>query len=220
MLDFHARTLATPIHGRYLVAAPAGPGPHPLLVGFHGYGQTAEQHLADLRRLPGSGGFVLVAVQSLHLFYNKTQQVVGSWMTRQGRELAIADNVLYVGAVVSRVRAEFGAAGRLGYLGFSQGASMAYRAAAAAGHACDALVALGGDLPPDVADDARVRLPPVFIARGLGDTWFTHARLDEDLRRLATRGVRGRVLEFEGGHEWAPAFEAAAAAFLRETLAR
>ncbi len=218
MPDFEARTLPATLHGRYLLAAPEGAGPHPLLVGFHGYGQSAEQHLADLRRLPGAQDCVLVAVQSLHVFYDRAQRVVGSWMTRQERELAIADNVLYVAAVVARVRAECPSAARLGYLGFSQGASMAYRAAAAAGHACHAVVALGGDLPPDVADDERVRLPPVLVARGLGDTWFTRAKLDDDLRRLAARGVGAGTLEFEGGHEWTPAFEHAAAAFLWQAL--
>jgi predicted esterase len=125
---------AAAIHGRYLVERPHGPGPHPLLVGFHGYGESAEQHLEQLRLLPGAGSWVRVAVQSLHLFYTKAGAVVGSWMTRQGRELAIADNVAYVAGVVSRVREEFAAGGPLVCVGFSQGASMAYRAAAHAGH--------------------------------------------------------------------------------------
>jgi len=65
------RSLATQTHGRYVVAAPDRPGPHALLVGFHGYGQSAEQHLAYLRRRPGTDGFVVVAVQALHLFYTR-----------------------------------------------------------------------------------------------------------------------------------------------------
>jgi predicted esterase len=218
MSDFQARVLATPTHGHYLIAAPAGDASGPLLVGFHGYGQSAEQHLGDLRRLPGLDGALLVSVQALHLFYARSQDVVGSWMTRQGRELAIEDNVRYVASVVERVRAEFPRAGRLAYLGFSQGASMAYRAAAFAGHACHALVALGGDLPPDVAHDANAPLPPVLIGRGRHDSWFTREKVELDLRRLSQRGLNVRLAEFEGGHEWRASFEAEAAAFLRAHL--
>jgi len=46
--------IATTIHGRYLLAVPEGPGPHPLLVGFHGYGENAEVHLEALRSIPGA----------------------------------------------------------------------------------------------------------------------------------------------------------------------
>ena len=202
------------VHGRCLVELPEGPGPHPLLVGFHGYGETAELHLEQLRRVPGATRFLIVAVQSLHLFYTKGGDVVGSWMTKQGRELAIPDNVRYVAAVVARVQRDFPCDGGLVYAGFSQGASMAYRAAARSGHACDGLVALGGDMPPDVADDASTRLPPVLVGRGEADSWYTAAKLDQDLERLSRLGVTARSVVFAGGHEWTEPFRAAMGDFL------
>ncbi|HEY7409732.1 MAG TPA: phospholipase [Vicinamibacteria bacterium] len=208
-------TVPARVHGRCLVEAPEGGGPFPLLVGFHGYGEAAEQHLEQLRRLPGAEGLVLAAVQSLHLFYRKDGAVVGSWMTREGREEAIADNIRYVADVVGRVRAGFPAGGPLVYAGFSQGAAMAYRAAVRAGHECHGLLVLGGDMPPDVADDASA-LPPVLIGRGRDDAWFTAEKLERDLEGLARRGARARSLVFEGGHEWTDAFLEAAGAFLRE----
>jgi predicted esterase len=209
------RFVPTQVHGRYLLDAPEGPGPHPLVVGFHGYGEAAEQHMDQLRKLPGAGGMVLVAVQSLHLFYTKGRDVVGSWMTSLGREHAIADNILYVTEVVARVRSEFAPEGPLVYVGFSQGASMAYRAAARVSHPARGLIVLGGDMPPDLADDDSVRLPPVLIGRGDRDGWFTAARLEDDLARLARLGASSRSLVFDGGHEWTPAFLAAAGDFLR-----
>jgi predicted esterase len=193
---------------------PEGAGPHPLLVGFHGYGETAEKHLDQLRQVPGSARFTLVAVQSLHLFYTKGGDVVGSWMTKQGRDLAIADNIRYVTSVVDEVRRDVPTDGRLVYAGFSQGASMAYRAAARAGHACDGVIALGGDMPPDVADDASVRLPAVLIGRGEADDWFTGEKLDQDRGRLARLGAPVRTVVFAGGHEWTDAFRAAMGEFL------
>jgi predicted esterase len=137
-------------------------------------------------------------------------------MTKLERELAIADNLAYVAAVVARVRADAPAVkGPLVYVGFSQGASMAWRAAARSGHACAGVVALGGDMPPDVADDPPQPLPPALVARGLRDEWFTREKMDRDLERVRARGGRVESLEFEGGHEWGEAFFSAAGDFLR-----
>lgn len=212
------RVLPAQVHGRYLVEAPAG-RTRALVVGFHGYGERAEQHLDELRKVPGTLEMTLVAVQSLHLFYTKARDVVGSWMTFLGREEAIADNVAYVSDVVARVRAEFAPGAPLIYTGFSQGVAMAYRAAARVSPAPRGLVVLGGDMPPDVADDPAVRLPPTLIGRGKDDGWFTAQRLETDLARLARLEVRASHLVFEGGHEWTPAFRAAAGEFLRAMTA-
>ena len=62
------------------------------------------------------------------------------------RELAIDDNRAYVRSVV----AQFPAPAQLVFLGFSQGAAMAYRAAA--GSNATGVIALGGDVPPDVVE--------------------------------------------------------------------
>lgn len=213
-----ARTIAARIHGRYLLQPPRSGAGRALVVGFHGYGEPAERHLEQLRRLPGAERMALVAVQSLHLFYTKAGEVVGSWMTKLEREHAIADNVAYVAAVVTRLRDELPQAGPLVFTGFSQGASMAYRAAARSGHPCRGLIALGGDLPPDVAEDASAPLPPVLVARGERDEWFTDEKMRRDLERLEARGVRARPLVFDGGHEWGEAFFPVAGAFLDEVL--
>ncbi len=64
-----ARSVTTTTHGRYLIDTPEEPGARPLLVGFHGYAETAEIHLDCLRRIPGSGDWLRAAVQALHPFY-------------------------------------------------------------------------------------------------------------------------------------------------------
>ena len=64
------RTMSTQTLGRYLIAPPAPAASHPLLIGFHGYGENAELHLAKLRGIPGSDRWLVVAVQALHRFYN------------------------------------------------------------------------------------------------------------------------------------------------------
>lgn len=204
------RSVPTTVHGHYLVEAPETDGPHPLIVGFHGYAETAEVHLDQLRRIPGASFCVLVSIQALHVFYTRSRDVVASWMTRQDREEAVADNVRYVAAAVARVKEEFSADDRLAYVGFSQGAAMAYRAAAWSGHACRALLAVGGDMPPEVAADAAIRWPSVVLTRGEGDEFFTPEKMERDLDCLRRRGADARAVVFAGGHEWAaPVFAAA-----------
>lgn len=146
--------LATSVHGRYFLE---GSGDAGTLVGFHGYGETAEASLAQLRQIPGAEEWRLVAIQALHPFYTKGGEVVASWMTRQDRELAIADNVGWVAAVLAAI----GPASPLVFAGFSQGAAMAARAAARF-QPCAGAILLGGDIPPDLLDPEPATLPPSF----------------------------------------------------------
>jgi predicted esterase len=73
-------------------------------------------------------------------------------------------------------------------------------------------------MPPDVAEDPSALLPPVLVARGARDEWFTEEKMRRDLERLETRGVPTRALVFDGGHEWGEAFFPAAGAFLDEVI--
>src|SRR5262245_10615904 len=207
------RVLPAQTLGRYLIED--RPGALPLLVGFHGYGENAEIHFEQLRRLPGAEGFRAVAVQALHRFYNtKAGSVVGSWMTKLDREQAIADNLAYVTRVLDEIEGDYGRFPGLVYVGFSQGAAMAYRCAARIARPARAVIVLGGDVPPDVADDASVSLPPVFIGRGTEDTWYTEAKFERDLDVLGARKTPVETLVFSGGHEWAPSFLESAGKFL------
>ena len=211
-----ARQVAATVHGRYLLEAPAEVKGAPLLVGFHGYGENAERHLEELRRIPGAGRSVLCAVQALHPFYNRTGEVIACWMTRLDREQAILDNVRYVASVVESVKRELPVSERLVYLGFSQGAAMAYRAAAGAGHACQGLIVLGGDVPPELEEQDLSRFPPVLLGRGSSEEWYDAAKMEHDVELLRAKSVDVRPVIFQGGHEWTDEFRATAGEFLRE----
>ena len=196
--DHDIRTIATTVHGRYLLRP--GP-PERLLVGFHGYAESAAVSLREMLSIPGIGAWSVAAVQALHRFYTRDQNVVANWMTREDRELAIADNTEYV----RRVVAELPPAKTLVFLGFSQGTAMAYRAAAAI--PCQGVIALGGDVPPDVPASS---LPRVLIGRGTRDEWYSAEKLQKDVRYL--EDVTTCV--FDGGHEWSDEFRRAAGEFL------
>lgn len=210
------RQVAVTVHGRYLLEAPAAPEGAPLLVGFHGYGENAERHLEELRRIPGASRCVLCAVQALHPFYNRSGEVIACWMTRLDREQAIQDNIGYVASVVASVRQELPVSERLVYLGFSQGAAMAYRAAAGAGHSCQGLIVLGGDVPPELEQQDLSRFPPVLLGRGSSEEWYDAAKMEHDVELLRSKKVDVRPVIFQGGHEWTDEFRATAGEFLRE----
>jgi len=187
--------IETKTHGRYLIKRGAS---QRFLVGFHGYGENAERHLAELEKLDVD--WTLIAVQALHPFYARNEEVVANWMTRQDREHAIADNIDYV----RRVVAAHGAFEKLVFVGFSQGAAMAYRSAA--NIHCHGVIALAADLPPDVES----LIVPVLIGRGERDEWYTDEKLKKDLKSLPT----AKACVFDGGHEWHEAFRDASRRFL------
>jgi predicted esterase len=188
----------TPVHGRVLFE---GRAPD-LLVGFHGYAETAEVHMRELEQIPGIGEWSVAAVQALHPFYSKGGTILGaSWMTSQDRELAISDNINYVRRVINTLPP----ARTLVFLGFSQGVGMAARAAGHIG--ASGLIMIGSDLPPDVRDRP---LPPTLLVRGKTDEWYTEEKLNQDLKFFTP----AKLLIHEGGHEWNDEVRAAAGEFL------
>ena len=191
------------IHGRYLYEAR---DPERLLVGFHGYAETAEVSLAAMQQIPGIETWSVAAVQALHPFYTR-EKIAASWMTALDREQAIDENIRYVQAVLASLPTPR----VLVFLGFSQGASMAVRAAALASANPSGLIMLGGDIPPELDAD---RLPPVLLARGIRDDWYTDEKFKRDVSFLESR-TRLTECVFDGGHEWTDAFREAAGKFLK-----
>jgi len=207
------RTIEAAVHGRYLVRVPRTERLCTALFSFHGYGEDAAANLAVVERIPGLDDWLIVAVQALHPFYTKSERIVASWMTSQDRELAINDNIRYVRGVVDAVTREFSINSEIAFAGFSQGVAMAYRAAAhipAAG-----VIALAGDVPPDITKRPdRSALPHVLIGRGTADEWYTEEKMAADVERLKTLATSVETTVFVGGHEWTDAFLETAGGFL------
>ncbi len=188
-----------------------------MLVGFHGYGETAGTQLDRLRAIPGSEEWLVVSIQGLHRYYQRrTNEVVASWMTRQDRELAIADNVAYVASVVETVGREYAATGTRVLAGFSQGVAMTFRAATQAPRPVAGVIAVGGDVPPEISPPVLMRVTSMLLCRGTRDEWYTAGKFGEDAQRIREAGVDLRTMEFDGGHEWSQEVIDAASSFLRE----
>jgi predicted esterase len=209
-------TIPAQTHGRYLVSAGSARNAL-LLFGFHGYGETAEEELARLRTIPGADRWTVVSVQGLHCFYRRrTDEVVASWMTRQNRALAMRDNIAYVASIAATLCRDCPAQPTLVFSGFSQGAAMAFRAAAFTGVPAAGVIACGGDLPPELTAEQLRRIPAVLIGRGERDEWYTSDKLASDERRLRAAGTSVRSAVLDASHEWTPLFSAISAEFLSQ----
>jgi predicted esterase len=212
-----AHTIPATVHGRYVVEMAAGGRPAGLVVGFHGYGEAAEAQLARLQSVPGSDRWMLVSIQGLHRFYNRrSQEVVASWMTRQDRDLAIEDNVRYVTSVMERAIADAGVGAPMVFAGFSQGVAMAFRAACSSRALAAGVIAVGGDVPPELDRAALSRIPAVLLGKGAGDEWYSAEKWAADQNRLREAGTHVHATGFAGGHEWSAEVSAAAGQFLAD----
>jgi predicted esterase len=213
-MSVRAQSVVTPTHGRVLIrdgnAAIA-------LVGFHGYAQSAEDLMDALERVPGAEDFTLVSIQALHRFYTRgDQKIVASWMTRQDREQAIADNIDYVDRALEKETGTlFQKTVPISFLGFSQGVAMAYRAALLGRHPATTVVAIGGDIPPDVKNVSAERWPRVLIAAGANDQWYTAEKLEADAAFLSSHGVAHEIYRHDAGHEITADVLDAVALFIR-----
>jgi predicted esterase len=204
------RHVPVPVHGRVLYERK---NPARLLVGLHGFAQLADIQMEEMQRIPGVGEWSVASVQALHPFYMRNDTLIGAcWMTRQDRELRIAENLEYVRRVVG----SFPRPETLVFLGFSQGVATTFRAAADFAWRCQGVIALGGDVPPDVAQEG-VHLAATLLARGKDDDWYSSEKFEKDLKFL--RGATDvTTCVFDGGHEWTDEFRAAAGAFLQRLL--
>jgi predicted esterase len=167
-----------------------------------------------------------VSIQALNRFYIRGDaHVVSSWMTREDRDQAIADNIAYVDAALEHIalgtrhkphEAPSTQHPALVFTGFSQGAAMAYRAAMMGARPAAGIIALAGDIPPELKTIAPARHPWPKVLIGVGDKeqWYTGAKLDDDLAFLESRGIEHSIVRFSGGHEWTEGFRNAAGAFL------
>src|SRR5262245_26919664 len=201
--DPFLRHAPTEVHGRYFVRPPRAGSAGLWLVGFHGQDHTADAFLEQLVGIPGAEAWLLASIQGLNRYYTRrTRAIVAGWMTSQDRELVIADNVKWVDTALDHIEREFGAPRVTVFIGFSQGVAMAYRAGVLGRRECNAIVALNGDVPPELQASPAGEWPRVSAATGSGDEWYTPQRLASEVQLLRKRGIDARERVFDGGHEW------------------
>lgn len=214
MAEIEVHSVPTMTHGRVLVRPARAAAARGILVGFHGYMENAAIQMQRLEAIPGTAAWTLVAIQALHRFYRgRSEDVVASWMTREDRDDAIADNLAYVAGALDLVPHDDRT--RIVYAGFSQGVAMAFRGAVHGRDRAAGVIAVGGDVPPELLGDASAEFPPVLLLRATRDDWYTSAKHEADVAALSARGARFHSVVYDGAHEWNAAVGEEIGAFIR-----
>ena len=186
-----------------------------ILVGCHGYAEQAAIQMERLQAIAGLSDWLLVSVQGLHRFYRpRSQEVIASWMTREDRELALADNSAFVSAVVDAVVREWQVTGRWCSRDFPRARPWRSARPVRAPTPVAAVVALGGDVPPELDREALARIPAVLLGRGDHDQWYSPEQFAADEVRLRDAGVDLTVFSFAAAHLWTTVFSDAVGSFL------
>ena len=177
------------------------------MVGCHGYAENAEDQMARMRRVAADDSWLLCSIQALHPFFTRADGgIVAGWLTSLDRPLAIGDNLRYIGSVAATLEEGYSIRPGRVFCGFSQGATMAYRAAADAGGGVH-VIAAGGGIPDELDADRLARLGGVLIGRGNRDRRYGEEAMLRDAARLGDAGVPASTATFEGIHEWGEAFD-------------
>lgn len=198
MSNFKTFHTQTKVHGSYLIREAKGNTVAPLLVGFHGYGETAEDHLQMLLQIPGIDNWTVCAIQALHSFYNSKGFAGYSWMTSLDRELRIKENVEYVNAIIKEIKNTHAVNDTIVFHGFSQGTAMACRAALLSKFDAAGVILLGGDIPPEI--DNLKKMKCVLLARGRKDKFYSSSHWKNDVAKSKIAGIESHFCEFDGGH--------------------
>lgn len=207
-LTFH--TIPIEISAEYAVARPqighsrdSQPDP-PLLLVFHGWGQTCRSIVRRFASM-GKRGILVVAPQAPHPFYvSMDPKKVGfSWLTQHERDRAIEEFAAYMRRLLARLEQEERYdESRLFVAGYSQGVSMAYRLVVRDILKPAGVVACNSDLPKDVA----VMLPaiarfPVLLVHGEADPLVPLSKRDQAAQTLTEQGFVVDHWTHAGGHE-------------------
>ncbi len=185
---------------RYFKIGKAG-APDVWLV-LHGYGQLAEEFLEAFE--PISSDRLIIAPEGLSKFYSRDGSRVGaSWMTREDREVEIADYTEYLNAVVADAGYK---SSDVTVLGFSQGGHTACRWVAAQS-AVAGLDSVGIGLPTDLNVDGFTEAlagTGVRLVAGREDRFVSEADLKRGLELLHELQLDATMVRFDGGHEIQP----------------
>ncbi|MGY1603907.1 alpha/beta hydrolase [Geodermatophilus sp. SYSU D00815] len=172
-----------------LAVPPGEPAPRPLLVFFHGAGGTAAQGIAALGGVAEERGVLVLAPTSAATTWDL---LAGGW----GRDVAVLDAALDAAAQTCAIS-------RVGFAGFSDGASYALSLGLGNGDLAEAVVAFS---PGFVAPPAVHGRPRVWISHGTGDRVLPVDVCGRRVVRVLRReGYTVTYEEFDGGHVVPPA---------------
>ena len=205
--------IQTKVHGSYLIQDSRNIEPAPLIIGFHGYGETAEDQMNLLLKIPGIELWTICSIQALHPFYITRAKIGFSWMTSNQRELRIKENVKYVNSIIAETKNSHSVNDTIIFHGFSQGTAMACRAALLGQFNPSGVILLGGDIPPEMEQIDKMKR--ILLGRGKKDKFYSSIRWKNDIALVKKSKIESFICEFNGGHGGHKNYYEAAGKFLK-----
>ena len=195
---------------RYYTLGSATHETRDLWIACHGYGQLAKPFLQSMAKVAAPHRLI-VAPEGLSRFYvdrtsmstDPPPKLGASWMTREDRDVEIADQVVYLESLLAEVRAELRGDVRLRLLGFSQGVATVSRWILRGTVQPTDVVLWAGSFPPEIDPtefSQRVKGAAVKMVFGSRDQLALMATGKEQLERLTGAGIDAHLISFEGGH--------------------
>jgi predicted esterase len=169
-----------------------------LLIVLHGYGQLAEFFIRKFKEVPEN--YLVIAPEGMHRFYlNGTSGRVGaSWMTREGRESDIADNLNWLTQLYSELT-EQKTFERTILLGFSQGGATAARWFYSQKVQFDHLILWASVFPPDLEKPIIQSKYKNYFVIGTDDQFYNPEEQKSEMKLYQNIGFQ--TLQFNGKHD-------------------
>lgn len=172
----------------------------------HGFGQMSKHFIRRFDIYDSDTNFI-IALQGLSRFYFDQYQKVGaSWMTRENKEIDLANQKSYFDAVISDIlKGQKLSNYRIHLLGFSQGVAMVSRMAAHAKIDFKNLIVWAGGFPLELTPEQFTHLTEANLTIVIGDN-DEYIPLGEKFNEAVglaetTLGLKAKLITFQGGHE-------------------
>jgi phospholipase/carboxylesterase len=187
---------------------PAGDGPHPTIIAFHGWGANALD-LLGLAPYAADGRFAMLCPQGAIEVPIGPVQGYGWYPIMMGSapqpaevERAVEEADAFVRAALERYPID---RRKLVLLGFSQGGSIAYGLALRNPEKFAAVVAISTWFPPQLAQrvivNEALQQLPILVQHGRADDMIEITRARESVEALRSLRVPVTFREYDCGHE-------------------
>jgi len=184
---------------RYEIQAPQVQVRAPkMIIALHGYGQLVKYFIRKFEAL--SKDYIIVCPEGPHRFYLKgsSGRVGASWMTKEAREMDIADNVHWLNALIDELK-ELYNPDSITLLGFSQGAATAARWYQQNPKCFDQLILWAAVFPPDIERGTFTSNQSMHFVLGNQDEYYQGA--DADALKNSYLDLGFKVHAYEGIHD-------------------
>lgn len=181
------------------------PGPHIRYVWFvlHGYGQLSKYFIRHFQNM-AEDDTLIVAPEGLSLFYIPPgwARVGATWMTKEKRASEIDDYVRFLDQVYMEIAGQVPEDARITVLGFSQGATTAWRWAQAGGIKPEHFINWAGSVPDEhiAVDPTWERSTQFYYVQASEDEYINEEQALRTIEILKAKTGRLEVFKFDGDH--------------------